>query len=230
MPIVIKKYLNTSQTIVDDKKYNIVIGISLGNKYFSKENIREYIVWALEHTKKDVLVVVADAIQSVNYEAFNEYSPTRAIAVAKRKGEEIIKIIEEVIYALSKKQRDLIRVITWKDVINPAWYQDNLKFIREEFETNPKFYDFIMSIIQENRPATFFKLSELQLKKAAEYVIGELPMLISGVDFGGKIYDLLPYPGLGKIDELAVGLQDGTLFPELTMKLVINNKMAVLEA
>ena len=56
------------------KKYNILLAISLGNKWFTKENLKEYVKWALANTKERVLIWVADKIHAVNYEVKDKRS------------------------------------------------------------------------------------------------------------------------------------------------------------
>jgi len=43
----IKKYIATNKKEVESKVFNIYIGISIRNKYFTSENIKKYIDWAL---------------------------------------------------------------------------------------------------------------------------------------------------------------------------------------
>ncbi len=50
--MMIKTYLNCTEQEIQSKKYNIFVGISLGNKYFTKETIKKYILWALEKYKR----------------------------------------------------------------------------------------------------------------------------------------------------------------------------------
>ena len=66
-------YLNTTKEEVESNKYNIWFGISLGNRYFSKENLKEYIPWLVRHTKDHVLVVIGDSIHAINIEVLDGY-------------------------------------------------------------------------------------------------------------------------------------------------------------
>jgi len=59
-------YLNTTEEEIFAKKFNIVVGISLGNKDFKRELVRSYLLWAIENTKEKVLVLIPDKIHSVN--------------------------------------------------------------------------------------------------------------------------------------------------------------------
>ena len=94
----IKTFLNTDLKEIMSKKFNIFIGISLGNKYYSKGNIKDYILWALKNTNKGVLVVVADEIHAINYRVLNNYSLERARKVALKKGDEIASSLKESQY------------------------------------------------------------------------------------------------------------------------------------
>ena len=67
--MIIKNYLGTTKEEVDSKKFNICIGVSLGNKRFTKENIKKYIIWALDKTKEDILILIPDRIHAINVEA-----------------------------------------------------------------------------------------------------------------------------------------------------------------
>ena len=84
-----------------------------------------------------------------------------------------------------------------------------------------------MEIPKENKS---FKFTEEEFKKLSFYALNELPLFIKGIKYDKKIYNLIPYPGLGKIDYLTIDLLEGKSFPELTKKLKIKNKSAILEA
>jgi hypothetical protein len=78
-------------------------------------------------------------------------------------------------------------------------------------------------------------LTDEQIEKLSEYVLQEIPHFINGVKYKAenedwKTYSLIPYPGLTKLDELFIGLQNRTIFPEITDKLKITDKIAILEA
>jgi tRNA-dependent cyclodipeptide synthase len=226
----IKEYLNTNSEEVKSKKFNIFFGISLGNKYFTKENIKKYILWALENTKDDVLVLIADKNHAINYEVLNNYNPERAMQVALRKGMETEDSVRKIVCGLPKEKHHLIKICKWDDARKSIYYQDKIKIILREFKENSKFHDFIIKIVQENLNAKAKGLNLEQLEKLSLYVLDELPVLLNGVEFEGKIYNLHPYPGLSCLDDLLMGLQNGTIFPKLTKMLEIENKIAEVEA
>lgn len=226
----IKTYLNTNEKEVKSKKFNIFIGISLGNRYFSKENIKKYILWAIENTKNDVLVLIADQNHAINYEILNNYKPKRALNVALTKGKEVKSSIEKIIRSLPKENRGLVKVARWNDVRKSKYYKEKIKLILKEFKHNKRFHDFIIKIARKNLGKKSGDLSKKKLERLSLYVLDELPIILNGLEFEGKIYNLHPYPGLTLLDDLLMGLQNKTLFSKLAEKLQIKNKIAVIEA
>jgi tRNA-dependent cyclodipeptide synthase len=231
----IENYLNTTKEEVENKKHNIWIGVSLGNGYFNQENIKQYILWSLEYTKESVLVLIADHIQSINIEVLDGKTPEgaerRALKLGERKYQEILTVIN----SLPEDKRKLVDLVRWNDLVEKdEHYQNALQLVREEFKTNQIFHDHIIRTVVEgrkDRESRITKLDESQLDKLAEYVLQELPYLAGGVmGREGVHYTLFPYPGLNELDELAIGLNNQTVYPELAKKLNINNKIAEVEA
>ena len=64
----LKKIRSGNKDLLINKEYNIGVGISLGNKWFTPENIFGLIEFSLEYTKRRVVVYVADTIHAVNIE------------------------------------------------------------------------------------------------------------------------------------------------------------------
>ncbi len=223
----IVNYLNTDKKEVESKKFNIWIGISLGNKYFTKQNIKEYILWALENTKENVVILIADKIHAINYEVRNKYTKKRSLSVALKKGKEIKQSIAKIIRQLPQEQQQKVHILLWNDIENDLEYKSAKKAILTEFKTNPIFYKKIIDIPKEN---TIFKFNKKEFEILSSYVLNELPIFIKGLKYKKVIYDLIPYPGLGKIDALTLDLLQGKTFPELTKKLKIKHKTAILEA
>ena len=212
----ITNYFNTSEQEIKDKKFNILIGISLGNKYFTESVIKESIVWALENTKGKVVVLIPDKLHAINYEIRNGYSKERAEKISFRKGEQVKKIIENILEQISPNKRDLIDILKWQS-IETTKYKSMTTAIWEEFEKNQEFKSIIIEIMKEN--IKFDRLKDNDYVRLSAYVLNELPLLISGIEYNGLSYNIHPYPRLGKIEDLVVDLQDGRNFPELTKKL-----------
>ncbi|MBT3282620.1 tRNA-dependent cyclodipeptide synthase [bacterium] len=229
----IKQYVNTTKDEVESKKHNIWIGVSLGNKYFTKENIRKYIEWALQHTKDGVLVLIADDIYAINIEILDGRSKARALKRAYRLADEKQKKIEEILSTLPKDEASKVTIARWKDVSKTKYHEHRLEVVRDAFKNNKEFHDYVYSIIKEGRPDR--NLDEVRLESLSEYVLHEIPVFINGTKYQfkngeWKTYTLIPYPGLTKLDKLIVGLSNKTLFSEIAEKLKVTNEIAILEA
>ena len=225
----IKTYLNCTEQEIQSKKFNIFIGISLGSKYFIKDTIKKYILWALENTKDDVLVLIADKNHAINYEVLKGYSSERALQVALKKGLEIEESVKKIVRGLPKEKHHLIKICKWEDARKSSYYQDKIKIFLNEFQENSKFHNFIIKIVQENLGGKAENLNLEQLEKLSLYILDELPILLN-CKFEGKIYDLHPYPRFSYLEELLMDLQSGKMFPKLAKILEIENKIVEVEA
>lgn len=223
----IATFLNINEADLFAKKFNIFIGVSLGNKYFSEENIKDYLLWALENTKEKVAILIPDKIHSVNYEVKSSYSKKRAEKLAFKEGEKVKSVIENIFKELSPERRAIVDILKWEDIETDE-YKIMVAILREEFGKNEKFRNLIIEIVKENVQSKDPDGSDYE--KLAIYPLEELPMLVSGIEHRGTRYDLLPYPGISKIDHLAIDLQEGKNFPEITKKLNIKVKLGLIEA
>lgn len=223
----ITTYLNTTENEIADKKFNVLIGISIGNKYFSKENIRGYLLWAVENTKEKVAVLIPDKIHAVNYEVRSGYKKERAQRRAVREGEKIAMMIQDILNELPPEKHMLVKILKWKDIENDE-HKRMTSILYDEFKRNQRFREDILGIVKEY--CNLEKLTDCDYEKLAAYPLEELPMLVCGITHEGIEYNLLPYPGFSRIDDLKIGLQEGTLYPEISKKLAIKNKLRLIEA
>jgi hypothetical protein len=54
----IASYLGVSQKEVEKKTFNILIGVSIGNKLFTKDLFESYLLWANRYTKEKILILI----------------------------------------------------------------------------------------------------------------------------------------------------------------------------
>lgn len=224
----ITKYWNTDEREVKSRKFNILMGISLGNLYFSKENIRKYILWALENTRKNVLVFIADKNHSINLNLRRDYSKKESIKKAIKIGDEIENSIVKIIKGLPKEKQNLIKIMRWGDLDNSKIYQQRVKIIKKYSDKDKNFKLAVMNIVVNE-----VKIEEDNLKTIeglSQYVLNELPLFIDYVEYQNENYDLIPYPGGDELNDLALDIQNGKSFPELTKKLKLEGKMAFVNA
>lgn len=226
----ITRYFNCTQAEIDSKKFNIYLGISLGNKYFSKEHLREYLKWAFEYTRERILFVIADINHAKNYEVFSKYSSGKALRRALRDGDKVVATINELLAEFPEEERHRVTIIRWGDLQATSYYQDKQPLVMDEFKNNQAFNKYILDIVDENLKDRVAGLDVAQKDKLAEYVLDEIPIMVNGITWQGTLYNLYPYPGTGLYDELLMGLQNKTLFPELAQKLEITNRSAEVEA
>ena len=219
---------------VESGKFNIWIGISLGNKYFTKENIKEYILWALENTKENVLIVVGDRLYAIKLEALDKYNKIRAFRVAARFGDKKEQEVNEIIEELPKEKRGLVKIARFRQVTDSRYYEARLEVLREGYKKNEDFRECVINIVKDIYGKSIHTLTDEVIDKLAEYVLIELPVYLNGAyyhDSGktGKYYECTVYPGLGLIDELIIGLHNGSLFPEIAKKLKLHNQIVIVE-
>ena len=231
----IETYLNVTPEEIASRQHNIWIGVSLGNSYFTKENIEQYIKWSIDHAKEKVLVVIADALHAVNLEVLDHRSQERAFKKAIKIGDQKDIEIQEIIAKLSDEEKDKVRVVRWKDILENEDYKKNLNAIKDEFHSNPEFHDLIIDIVKFGRQDRAERLSRMSLEemdRLSDYILYELPHFVNGVQGYGDnmVYTVIPYPGLNKLDDLAVGLSNKTMFPKLAEKLNLSHKIGVIEA
>lgn len=226
----ITRYFNCTWEEIKSRQFNIYFGISLGNKYFSKENLEKYLDWAFEHTKERILFVIADTNHAKNYEVFNKYSPDKALRHALKDGDKIVSVIETIISGLPERKRSLIDVVRWADLQESSYYKEKISVITKEFEGNEKFRKYILDIVEENLKNRVSDLDQHQKIKLSQYVLDEIPIMVNGIEYKNRLYNLYPYPGAGSYDDLLLGLQNKTLFLDLAEKLEITNRVAEIEA
>ncbi len=223
--------LNTTIEDIKTKKFNIFVGISLGNKYFAeKENIKEFIFWALDNSKNDVVVLIPDKIHAVNYEVRSSYSQEKAARAVLRKSEETKKRIEEVLATFNELEKNRVVILTWDGIENDPDYQNRKNILYREFKNNPEFHTRIIEITKESVNQNILKLENGDYEKLSSYPLDELPILVAGFQYNGRRYNLIPYPGISEIDYLTIDLQNGTSFPEISKGLNIQEKVAIIEA
>ena len=133
------KFFNATKKEVEEHKYNVFIGISLGVlKPLTKETSKEYIKWALKNTKNKVVILIADEIAKFNYKIFSSYSEGKSERRAIREGDEYLDFFQQILQEFSKEEQKKILILRWKDI----WDRNKKKIkqvLDEEYKSNREF-------------------------------------------------------------------------------------------
>ncbi len=202
---------------LEAKKYNIGVGISLGNKWFTVENIIELIRWSLLYTRENVIVYVADSIHAINLEVRKRIKYEKALQMAEQLGTDLLEQVrQEVEKTFSPEEISRIHYVKWSVIANNT-FKLKVKFLYDFYHKNEEFKSYLQSIVKkaitkETSPRTF---SESEIFRLADYIIEELPEQTTRVPMGDFSCDAFVYPYDGDIVELSEKIQRGDKFPEI---------------
>jgi len=214
----IQKIFNTTISEINSKKFNIFIGISLGNKWFTKENFQEYLNWALEHTKDKVLFWIGDKIQAINYNVRNKnhskYNNNRAL----KNGLKIREMLKDLISELPREKQNKIKILRWGEYEEyDEFCKKYTSIIYNEFKKNPKFQKEILQLIK--KLITDRKFSDEEYLELSKYLLEEFVGSYSGINYELNYYGMYLYPQESLLHHFIEKLQQGKIFPELNKKL-----------
>ena len=200
---------------LESKKYNIGVGISLGNKWFTPENILELIKWSLVFTREKVVVYVADSIHALNIEVRNGRNPKKAIEIALEMGQNIIDqvklLVDKEVYIAD---REKIVYAHWNDLVDD-YYKSKVDYFYNLYKNDVEFRNYIIGLVRshiKNEPRTF---GDEAIDKLAYYILEELPEVLCRVDIAGISCDAYIYPFDGELTQFVEKLQKGLIFPEI---------------
>jgi tRNA-dependent cyclodipeptide synthase len=212
---------------VKSKKFNIYLGISLGNKWFTEEHIKGYLVWAIENTKHKVAILIADTIHALNYEFRNKLKREKAIKKSLKKGDEFELLIKKIILQLPKSEQDKIEIIRWNKLEDNLERKDLVSQLYKEFERNCKFKSKIIEIVKSHLSKEKRKFDEKAIGKMCNYILDELPELFSGFSYKGVYYNAYIYPQDSALTDFVEEIQTKKLFPEFSEKFEIKKNIFI---
>lgn len=214
-----KKLFNANKEEIEVKKYNIFIGISLGNKWFTKENLREYLKWALKHTKEKVLIFIVDEIQAINYNVRNKkYSEKENLQRALRNGKQIKGSLKNLLSEFPEEDKKKIKILRWESYKDSdSFYKKYTPKVYEEFETNQKFKKQILNLVKNMIQDREF--SEEDYLNFSKYLLEEFVASYSGIKYFLDYYGFFIYPQESPLHEFIIKIQKGKIFSDLNKKL-----------
>ena len=192
------EYFNVSKEEIDNKMFNVFVGISLGNKLLTPKLVKHYVEWAHKHSRDDAIILIADKIDSINWEVFSGFSSEDAQKKARDKGYSILGMFDKARRTLARETGDMsyisrLHIVFWEDIINPG-YKMLRNILQEKYETNKDFREKVLFFVNKYVELRDADVSKENKDKLAGYIIDELPTLIGGVYWDKKLYNLILYP------------------------------------
>ncbi len=226
--MIIKSLFNTTEQQIDAKYWNPYLGISINNKAFTVDYIYVYMDWATQRAKECASIVIVDIIQHINNQVLGRNKPVAAIEKAFRKADEVHQMCEEARLMLSPDKISRLVILEWTDIVQNEYFQHNLSIIKEEYVTNIQFKEAILSITKRNLGAIVSRLDDEQVEMLTQYIVNELPELITGFNYGGIHYNLNVYPG--RISSIYAELLELEFFCQIHSRLRVIGEIASAEA
>jgi len=225
------KFFNATKKEVEERKYNVFIGISLGVlKHLTIETAKEYIEWALKNTKNKVAILIADEIAKFNYKIFSNYSGGKSERRAIREGDKYFDFFQKIIQEFSKEEQKKILILRWKDIWNER--REKIKqILDEEYKSNKEFKEQVQFFLKKYSDKRNKDLDKEKLDYLSQYILYELPTLLDGIEYKNEKYRLLLYPTFESsgMSEVVTKIQQGKIFPNLKKKLNLAEKTAMVE-
>jgi tRNA-dependent cyclodipeptide synthase len=209
-----------SKEDLETKAYNIGVGISLGNKWFSIENILELTKWALEHTKEYTVIYMADSIHAINLEVRKKISAEKAKEQALDMGTMLMAQIKKAVSeTFSVKDQERIHFAHWDDIADST-YQKKVRYLYNLYETDLSFRNAIELIVRDYVAKEERKFKEEDIRKLSTYLLEELPEHMNRVSAGAFVYDAFAYPSDSGTVQFVEKVQKGEIFPEIKENII----------
>lgn len=195
--------------------YTICLGLSLGNRWFTPENIITLMQWALPRTRDFLVVCPADEIHAINLQVRGRKSAGWAMQKAMKMSAELMSAVRDLAEKTFTPE-ELTKVVyaSWKDVRTED-YKNKVAYLYEQYRDNQAFRDTIHGIVsnyvkEENR---VFSSDDIHV--FGTYILEELPEVVSRVPVRGIRCDAYAYPFDSELTVFIEQLQQGVIFPEI---------------
>ncbi len=212
-----------------DKRYTIGVGISLGNKWFTVENIIELVKWSLSYSKDKVIVYVADSIHAINLEVRSRRSYEYSLKKTLTQGDQVLNDIKKKIESsFSVEEKSRVIYVKWNELVDEK-YKQKVKFLKFLYEDNLNFQGAIHTLVKSFTSKEERVFSEDNIHRLGDYVIEEFPEIINRVSMREIVCDAYVYPFDGELPELTEKIQKGEIFPEIKKNVMDTEPKVFLE-
>lgn len=213
---------------LESRAYNIGVGISLGNKWFTIENTLGLIKWALKYTRKEVIIYVADSIHAINLEVRREWTKEKAIAIADQMGTDFLSAVkDEVNKTFTNSDAKRIRCVKWNQ-LDPS-NLEKVAYVYSYAESHRDFRNQIESIVREFTSKEQRKFNDVEIKRLGDYLIEELPEQICRINMDGEECDAFAYPYSSSVTAFFEDIKQGKIFPEIRENIMDTEPKVFLE-
>jgi len=214
---------------LNNKQYNIGVGISLGNKWFSVENIVELVKWSFKYTKENVVVYVADSIHAINLEVRNRISKEKALEKADKAGDDILREVELALKEqLNLSEFNKVIFVKWTELLDQS-FLNKTTYLKDLYLNNLDFKNYIHSIVRDFTSKEDRVFSDEDINRFGDYIIEEMPEIINRINMRGVACDAYAYPFTGKLIEFTDKIQKGEIFPEIKENVMDTEPKVFLE-
>lgn len=225
---------------IEERRKSIVVGVSLGNRFFSEVNLNAYLRWAVSHTRDRVIVVIPDRLYAINLRHKDRKSEARAARMAARLGQRMRDIVERTRDGMPLHHAEKVTLAMWDEAVGLSdKYPNNIIALRERFQEdkgsgNTGFYARVMRLVDTflnnaKRAGT----SQERQEALCEYFLQEFAVLVGGLEHESDglstLYELLPYPILDDVQRLIVDIQDGSMYPDLRERLIARGRLSFVQ-
>lgn len=213
---------------LETKKYTIGVGISLGNKWFTPENIVEAIKWALEFSKDKVVVYIADSIHGINLSVRNRMTLEKATKRSVEAGAELFEKVKEILTGLSPEQLKRIIFVKWDEIVDER-FKEKLAYLESLYENDKNFKETIHSLVRGHTSKESRAFSEEDIHRFGKYIIAEMPEFLGRVPMKEIVVDAYTYPTDNTLTKFAEQIQKGEVFPEIRDKVLDTEPKVFIE-
>ncbi|MCF7872216.1 tRNA-dependent cyclodipeptide synthase [Candidatus Woesearchaeota archaeon] len=158
--------MKTKEKLVKEQE-TLIIGISIENSYYNKENI-ETIITQTKDKYKTIKIMIPDKPMIHTYTGMG-YTKQKAQKKARKKGNYLKNKIKEII---QNKNINNIEIINWEtDIETKQEYKQNYKKIIRLYKTNKQFQQDINNTTKE---VIQNKTKSDNYKKATPFILKEI--------------------------------------------------------
>lgn len=218
-----------SKEALEAKEYNICVGISLGNRWFTPENVFGLIEWSIRYTKEYVVICPTDDIHAINLEVRNRRSRESALKLARKMSDELMTSVKELVESrLSESDKRKLIYATWADVADEE-YKRKVDWLYAYFKDDQEFRDSIQNIVRGHTAREERKFSDEDIAVLSTYILEELPEVVGKVKVKGYLYEAYAYPFDSELTQFIEQIQLGEIFPEVRDNIIDTEPKVFLE-